>query len=332
MKDINLGRLEKVSLREVWLNESGDFTPWLAQPDNLKLLGDTLGLALELEAQEKFVGPFRADLLCKDTSDDSWVLVENQLEPTDHRHLGQILTYAAGLQAVSIIWIAERFTDEHRAALDWLNEITAEHIQFFGLEVELWRIGESSKAPKFNIVAKPNDWTKGGGAARIREAELSENRRLQLDFWRGFHEYVLNRDSVIKPTKPRPQHWMNIAIGRTGFHLAAIASMYDQATGDYSSNEFRAEMNVTDRNAKGYFRAIERLKSEIESEFGEPLTWHNPENSRGCRIYVRRSGSLADPEVRTAAYEWLLVKLEKLYAVFAPRIAHLQPEPDAVAE
>ena len=122
-------------------------------------MANALGLELEIEAQEKEVGSFRADILCKDLDNESWVLIENQLERTDHTHLGQLLTYAAGLQAVTIIWIAARFSEEHRASLDWLNEITDESFRFFGLEVELWKIGSSPAAPKFNIVSKPNDWT-----------------------------------------------------------------------------------------------------------------------------------------------------------------------------
>ena len=121
MSKIALGRLESVEPRDVWSSESEDFTPWLAQAENLKLLGETIGLDLELEAQEKDVGPFRADILCKETSSDDWVLIENQLERTDHTHLGQLLTYAAGLKAVTVVWVARIFTEEHRAALDWLN-------------------------------------------------------------------------------------------------------------------------------------------------------------------------------------------------------------------
>ena len=123
-----LGRLTRVDLRDIWTSEAIDFTPWLAQPENISILGDTLGIDLELEAQEKAVGPFRADILCKDIGTDSWVLVENQLERTDHTHLGQLLTYASGLQAVTIVWIAARFTEEHRATLDWLNKITDERV------------------------------------------------------------------------------------------------------------------------------------------------------------------------------------------------------------
>ncbi len=133
MAEDPLGRLERVDLREIWLSEAQDFTPWLARPENLSVLAETLGMELELEAQEQAVGPFRADLLCKDLESDKWVLVENQLERTDHRHLGQLMTYAAGLKAVSIVWIAASFTEEHRAALDWLNEITDESFEFFGL-------------------------------------------------------------------------------------------------------------------------------------------------------------------------------------------------------
>ena len=139
----SLAQLQKVDLREVWKSEPGDFRPWLADPGGLKLLGDAIGVDLELEAQEKDVGPFRADILCKDIADNTWVLIENQLETTDHTHLGQLLTYAAGLDAVTIIWIAKRFADEHRATLDWLNEVTGKNINIFGLEVELWRIGNS---------------------------------------------------------------------------------------------------------------------------------------------------------------------------------------------
>ena len=180
----SLAQLQKVDLREVWKSEPGDFRPWLADPGGLKLLGDAIGVDLELEAQEKDVGPFRADILCKDIADNTWVLIENQLETTDHTHLGQLLTYAAGLDAVTIIWIAKRFTDEHRATSDWLNEVTGKNINIVGLGVELWRIGNSPIAPKFNIV-----------------------------------EYVLNQGSVIKPTKALPQHWMNISIGRSYFGM-----------------------------------------------------------------------------------------------------------------
>lgn len=157
----DLSRLQRVDLREAWKSEPADFTPWLARPENLQLLGESLGIQLELDSTEKSVGPFAADILCRDPVSEQWVLIENQLEQTDHTHLGQIITYSAGLNAVTSIWIAAQVVEQHRAALDWLNEITAEGTNFFGVEVELWRIGESPEmAPKFNIVSKPNAWSK----------------------------------------------------------------------------------------------------------------------------------------------------------------------------
>ena len=161
-----LGRLEKVDIREIWKNEAVDFTPWLAEPANIGLLGDTIGMELEVEAVEKDVGRFFADILCKDAASDRFVVIENQIENTDHDHLGKTITYAAGLEATAIVWIAKHFGEEHRAALDWLNEITGAEVAFFGLEVEAWKIGDSPAAPKFNVVCRPNDFTAGGPARR----------------------------------------------------------------------------------------------------------------------------------------------------------------------
>ena len=220
-----LGRLTRVDLRDIWTSEATDFTPWLAQPENLVILGETLGIDLEVEALEKAVGPFRADILCKDIGTDSWVLVENQLERTDHNHLGQLLTYASGLKAVTIVWIAERFSEEHRATLDWLNNITDESFRFFGLEVELWQIGDSPAAPKFNIVSKPNDWSRlvAQAARALDEAALTDTRAMQRAYWEAFHSVLNTAGGPISGNrKPQPQSWMAYSIGRSKFNLGAV--------------------------------------------------------------------------------------------------------------
>ena len=219
-----MGQLHRVDLRDVWLSEPQDFTPWLAQENNLKILGDALGIELELEAQEKSVGPFRADILCRSLDDDSLVLIENQLEKTDHIHLGQLLTYAAGLQSVTSVWIAANFTEEHRAALDWLNQVTNESVRFFGLEIELWQIDESVPAPKFNVVSKPNDWSRqvSLAARQMSDQPITEGKKLQLQFWQEFAGYLKEGKSPIRPQTPRPQHWMTFGIGRTGFNMHAL--------------------------------------------------------------------------------------------------------------
>jgi hypothetical protein len=162
-----LGQLSRVDVREVWEHEATCFTPWLAREENLQLLAEAIDMQLILEGRETPVGMFRADLIARDVHTGHLVLIENQLERTDHGHLGQLLAYAAGLKAVSIVWVSSLFTDEHRAALDWLNEITDTSIAFFGLEMELWRIGDSAIAPKFNLVSKPNMFSKLAGQVRV---------------------------------------------------------------------------------------------------------------------------------------------------------------------
>lgn len=319
-----LGQLEKVDLRVAWASEAGHFTPWLAQEGNIALLGDTLGVDLEVEAQEKEVGPFRADILCKDTATGAWVLIENQLERTDHSHLGQLLTYAAGLEAVTIVWIARAFTEEHRATLDWLNEITDERFSFFGLELELWRIGDSVPAPKFNIVSKPNDWSRQvtRGANTLAEG-LTPVRQLQLEYWTAFRDYMQAGGSALKTTKPAPQTWMNLPLGRSGIYLAAIASTYDSIAQNSSANEIRAEMVISTANAKQLYGTLETQRARFEQALGEPLTWHNPPGNRSAKVYLRKVVNLAARADWPNQHQWLREKLEKLHATFAPVVRTL---------
>ena len=331
-----LGRLERVDLRATWQSEAGDFTPWLAQPENIALLGEAIGLELEVEAQEKDVGPFRADILCRDTTEGHWVLVENQLERTDHIHLGQLLTYAAGLNAVTIVWIAARFTEEHRATLDWLNDITDERFNFFGLEVELWRIGDSAVAPKFNVVSKPNDWTRvvTDAAKGISETALTETQRLQLDFWTGFREHMLAQGSPVRPTRPLKQSWMWMTIGRSWCKLMATISTWSSETQAWGPGEVRAELHLTDEDAKTYFQLLTRQKNAIEAEVGEPLIWYTREPVRSCRIGVTRSADLQARDTWPQLFEWLRVKLEALNAAFRERVRSLDAadwQPDDAA-
>lgn len=321
MNETNLGRLERVDLRSVWLNESGGFTPWLAQEENIELLAETVGIDLEFEAQEKGVGPFRADILCKNTADGSWVLIENQLERTDHTHLGQLLTYAAGLQAVTIVWIAQRFTEEHRATLDWLNEITDEQFTFFGLEVELWRIGGSAVAPKFNVVCKPNDWSKtvSETAKAAATGEVSELKQIQLEFWTEFWKRLERTGSRLRGTKPRAQQWLNFALGRSNFGLSATLNS--------QKGWIAANASCYGDHAKTHFAQLEAQKEAIEAEFGGPLSWERLPNRKESRIRIILDN--ADPTNEAdwpRQHEWLQARLEKLFAVLAPRVRLLKSD------
>ena len=311
-----LGRLEQVDLRNVWLSESGDFTPWLAEERNISLLADTLGMDLEVEAQEKSVGPYRADIVCKDTTDGSLVLIENQLEKTDHTHLGQLMTYAAGLDAVTIVWIAERFTDEHRAALDWLNEITGEKVSFFGLEIELWKIGTSPIAPKFNVVSKPNDWIKGGGGGSRGGAVVTETKQLQQDYWRDFRELLAERKSGLKPQKAHPQHWLTVSIGRRNFHMSALINTSGERIG--------VELYLQGSDAKKHFKQLETEKARIEQQIGQPLDWRELPTKEASRILLMRAdSSIKDSTQWPEQHNWLADHLEKFNSVFRPLIQSL---------
>jgi Domain of unknown function (DUF4268) len=320
MSKTNLGRLEKVSLREVWSTESVDFTPWLAHPENLKLLGETIGIELECEAQEKEVGPFRADILCKDTTTGNWVLVENQLERTDHTHLGQLLTYAAGLDAVTIVWITERFTEEHRAALDWLNEKTEKGINFFGLEMELWRIGGSPIAPKFNIVSEPNEWSRT--VRDTASGDLTEAKRIQLNFWTAFKDFM-DEKGRIPCSKPNPQSWMNHSIGMTGARLSSVASMWNSATNSYSIPEIGVHLVLDGKTSKEVFGVLEARKTEIEAAIGLSLTWSCPTDARVCRIYTRKDEDFRNQKLWAEQHRWLSEALERFNRVFRPLLKEL---------
>ncbi len=253
-------------------------------------------------------------------------MIENQLERTDHTHLGQLITYAAGLRAVTIVWVANPFTEEHRAALDWMNDITDTRFNFFGLEVELWKIGDSRLAPKFNLVSKPNDWSKTIVEGTSR-AELSEAKQLQLDFWTAFRTYAIAKATSITPTKPLPQRWMNLAIGRTGFKLAAIASLWNSVREHYDTHEIRAELQISDSQYSDvYFSLLAAEKEKIGSSLDFDLTWHNPPEQIVKKIYARRDADLHDRDSWEELQEWLTSHLDKMKQVFGPRIRSLEVE------
>ncbi|WP_347267330.1 DUF4268 domain-containing protein [Paracoccus sp. (in: a-proteobacteria)] len=317
------GRLERVDLRAAWASEPQHFTPWLAQEENLALLGETLGIELELEAQERAVGPFRADILCKDMADGSWVLIENQLERTDHTHLGQLLTYAAGLQAVTIIWIASRFADEHRAACDWLNEITSENIRIFALEVELWRIGPSPVAPKFNIVSKPNDWSTAVALGRkgIEEGAVSELKAGYLGFWQAFNERLSAASRTIRPRKPAPKQWMDYSAGKTGVTIRL------ELTERTRRLRVSLYLNASDPLPSIWFARLEAERAQIEAEIGASLDWDPMPNRQSARIGLTLTD--ADPTDEAdwpRQHDWLLVQLLAFDRVFRPRVSRLELE------
>ncbi len=309
-----LGRLEKVDLRTYWKREDTYFTPWMAEDENIALLGDAIGMELEVQDQEANVGPIRADILCRNTADNTLVLIENQLERTDHTHLGQLITYAAGLDAVTLVWVVEWFTEEHRAALDWLNRVSEDGFYFFGLEIELWRIGDSAAAPKFNLVAKPNEWAKTAKDAALGHArKRTAGQQAQLDYWTSFATFVAGSNTGIKPPKPYPSNWMGYGVGRSGAQLIAVVNR----------NEAGVSLETNNRDHPGWFHLLHADRDEIENELGFDLTWEEKPENKYCSIRVRADADTRDPDQWPRIHEWMLDKLERMRRVFTSRVKSL---------
>jgi hypothetical protein len=310
-----LGKLERIQLRKAWAHEAGEFTAWLAQADNLTLLAESLGLSeLELVGTEHPVGDFKVDILC--TDDGGKVIIENQLEKTNHTHLGQILTYAAGVGARKVIWLAEAFRTEHVAALEFLNQHTTDELDFFAVEIELWRIGDSPMAPSFNVVVKPNDWAKTGQQNAKAAATTTPTKQRQLKFWTGWQAWLQAKGSTLRTQKPLPQHWTNIALGRSGIHLAATVNSRESRVG--------MEVYINHENSKSMFKQLQAHQVEIDAAFGAKLEWMELPDGHACRILQVRPDSPLESEDQWPAYfAWLEQAALRMSEVFRPLVKEL---------
>jgi hypothetical protein len=313
-----IGRLTNVAIRSVWPYENQHFTPWLAEAENLSLLAEVLGLGeIQLEGTEVSVGNFSLDILARDMS-GGIVLVENQFGPTDHSHLGQLVTYLAGQKGRgTIVWIAETFREEHRAAVDWLNSNTIEGLNFFGVEIEALQIGDSKPAPRFNIVSKPNEWGR-----RLRRTtssnlvgELTDRQRYYTEYWSGFGAYLAEVNAKFEIESIPRDYWCGFRMARQGFRLAALAGVRDR--------NLSVEIYM---GATWSFEAYESLKKDtesIEKDFGGPLNWST--TGRSCKISISSNEyDPADLNSRSKQFEWLLDKMNRLSAAINPRISSLQ--------
>ena len=205
----DLGKIETVELRKIWPHEALDFTKWLAEDENLQLLGDTIGTELELIEVESSVGSFNVDIFANEVGTSRKVIIENQLEDTNHDHLGKIITYASGKDAEIIVWIVARARDEHRQAIEWLNQHTDNNFGFFLIEIQLWKIGDSKAAPRFHIIEQPNEWTK---MVKL-SAELTETERAKLSYWTQYNEIAKCNPEFMQlfsPQKPSKDHWTTL--------------------------------------------------------------------------------------------------------------------------
>lgn len=313
----DLGGLHKLNVRAIWQNEASEFTPWLASEANINLLGDALGIELEVENTEVTVGPYSADILAKDTATGRYVVIENQLEKTNHDHLGKAITYASVLDASAIVWIAPEFTNEHRKALDWLNDHTTEELSFFGVSVELWQIDQSKPAVKFNVVSAPADILRIAAKSKGTD-ELSDIRKAQLAFWTKFRDKLVATKQIPSAQSPRPQYWYNISLGKSGIHLSTIFNTFENAMG--------IRVYISNRIADIALPYLEKHRAAIEAEIGETLEWNPYPDKLDKIIRLSRSADLFQQDQWDEYCDWLVPMTLKFRKAFSQRVKALKTD------
>jgi len=282
------------------------FTKWLAEKENLSLLSDAIGIEISLIQTEASVGKFSVDILAEEENTGRKVVVENQLESTNHDHLGKLITYASGFDAEIIIWIVKDVRSEHKQAIDWLNEHSDERANYFAIKMEVLQIDDSPYAPQFQVISLPNDWAKavkkGSG-----ESGLSDIKLMQLDFWTDFKEFGQERNSKLNFRKPFPQHWYDISVGIPRSHLSLVV--------DTRNNQIRCEFYIPDE--KELFKGLENFKSDIENELDYDLEWMFLEGKKASRIRTVMEGDVSNSKKWEEYFLWLLNTCNDFQRVFS---------------
>ena len=269
-----LDQMQRVDLRTVWPHEALDFTRWLSEEPNLNLLGSAVGIELELIETESSVGSCNVDIFAQESGTGHKVIIENQLEETNHDHLGKVITYAAGKGAEVVIWVVSHARDEHRQAIEWLNQHTDSDFGFFLVEIELWSIGNSLPAPRFNVVEQPNEWTK---ALKLSEG-LSDTERAKLSYWTKYREIAMGTPRFLKvfsPQKPSKDHRTTLSCGTSAYHMSLLIDTQREYVG--------IEFYVPDDKEIGR-KAIENA-SRFEECLGLKARPFDAKNSSGLRFY-----------------------------------------------
>lgn len=306
---VNLGRIEFVPPRQVWPHEALNFTPWLLE--NVDVLSDLLGMGhLVLEEAEHAVGDFSLDLIGKDESNDEVVIVENQLEISDHLHLGQILTYAAGTNPTTIVWVATGFRPEHREAIAWLNDRTDEGTRFFAVQIEVIRIGDSRPAPAFKLVVQPNDWTKQVRATTANAGgEVSERERLYLDFWEKYRLRVrAEHPTWTRASMSTKSSWFGMSAGIAGVNWISTFSQAGLGVQLVFESQDR-DLNVA------RFEALLARKESIEADYGDELAWETRDGLKSTRVAAYSEvADVARVEQWDTWIDWLIGTADRMRA------------------
>jgi len=319
---IELGTLRKVKIREVWPVEPADFTPWLAE--HIDLLGDELGLDIDPESlktvqTEVQVGSYSADIVAEDSSGKK-IVIENQYGRTDHDHLGKLLTYAAGVGASTIIWISETIDEPHQKAIEFLNSSTTDDLNLFLVQIEAWRIGDSMPAPKFNVVERPNEWSRTVKGASSSSAASDSLAMFKFEFWRKVREIGVTRHSSIHWLNPYKEHWQLLPSVKRKFAevVMAVGSKGHSEYGDsvLVSYQFWPKENGKASPDKTLFDALETHRVEIEHALGMDLEWIRGDGKGYSAVRAVKPGDYRDESQHDELAIWLVDTAAKFFQVF----------------
>ncbi len=309
---MRLRKLEEIKdLRSVWATEAGHFTPWLAKDENIAELGDALGLDITVEEIESNVGDFRVDIFASETNTGRKIVIENQLEDTNHDHLGKLITYATGKSANIVVWLVKQAKPEHSAAINWLNKYTTEEIGFFLCEIKLYKIGESDPAVKFEVIEKPNNWSKG--VQKMANAKPIEQQR--HEYWTAFKNYATNNADFNKQFKvrnPSTDHWMDFSIKTSSCHISVSQIA--------KRNAISVEIYIPDN--KKLYQHFLKYKDEIQQKTGVEYEWKELPEKKASRIIIEEPFDLRNQGEWPKQFDWIIgqmLKMKSAFTFFFPR-------------
>lgn len=303
---MDFGKIFEVPLRDLWSGEATHFTPWLAA--NLHLVSEKLGLELELESVESAAGDFSADIVATDIATNRRVIIENQYGGTDHRHLGQILTYSSVLNASVVIWIAEKIRSEHKSAIDFLNHNLRQSLQIFALEANIIRIDDSRPAFGLKIVCMP---TEASTSATSNSSDATETKEKYRSYFQSLLDELRNVHKFTNARAAQPQNWYTFTSDNS--------KVYKYSTSFAQGGRVRAEVYIDTgdklRN-EAIFDELHTHKEAIETAYGSILEWEKLEAKRACRIAIYIDGDIdVDSEKLAEIKKWAIVNLLKLKQV-----------------
>lgn len=294
---MELGKLEKIELREVWRHEALDFTRWLAKKENIALLSKEIGIDIEVIETEMSVGRYNVDIYARDIESNKRIVIENQLENTNHDHLGKMLVYAAGLDADIAIWVVKDVNEEHRQAIEWLNDNSFEKINIFLVKVELWQIDNSPIAPKFQVICEPNNWAKV--LKQQSKDNITDLELRQMEYWQGFVDYAKSKDKTYISQRPSIYNWYVIRIGSTDYKIKLVHSV--------NSDIMRCQLEIFNDSI---YKKLEQYRTEIDNKING-LEWEYLEDRKVNRISCNNNS-----KDNASSYVWLLDMVDRFKEVF----------------